>query len=228
MCSTKLTASVGHDGGLQHAQGSANSFAHNLLDLDERAKERKITQLRIYFWALEAYTLFEDSLTKTVEAWEHFKSSSLDKVNDGLNDEDYEVSVELIEQSIDRLRGRIEWIQKKSEQVRRLREGLGFAAQMSDTSTTIIQNKNIRILTYFNILFLPLSLSAVGESLLTFEKARVLLTDVTGRVQHAIPPGKPMAVLRGSGGPNDRDHDCCHVCHDGQDSGRCRHHRQVF
>ncbi len=131
--------------------------------------------MRIYFWALEAYTLFEDSLTKTVEAWEHFKSSSLDKVNDGLNDEDYEVSVELIEQSIDRLRGRIEWIQKKSEQVRRLREGLGFAAQMSDTSTTIIQNKNIRILTYFNILFLPLSLSAVGDSLLTFEKARVFV-----------------------------------------------------
>ncbi len=82
--------------------------------------------------------------------------------------------MELIEQSIDRLRGRIEWIHKKSGQVRRLREGLGFAAQMSDTSTTIIQNKNIRILTYFNILFLPLSLSAVGNSLfLGFSRTHV-------------------------------------------------------
>ncbi len=74
--------------------------------------------------------------------------------------------MELIEQSVDRLRGRIEWIRRKSDQVRRLREGLGFAAQMSDTSVTIAQNKNIRILTYFNILFLPLSLSAVSNSLL--------------------------------------------------------------
>jgi hypothetical protein len=141
--------------------GSANDG----LDLDERAKERKITQLRDYFWALETYTLFEDSLTKTVEAWEHFKSTSLDKVNDGRNAEDYEKSVELIEESVDRLRGRIQWIRRKSDQVRRLREGLGFAAQMSDTSVTIGQNKNIRILTYFNILFLPLSLSAVSDPL---------------------------------------------------------------
>lgn len=93
--------------------------------------------LRTYFWALEAYTLFEDSLTKTVDAWEHFKHLSLDRVNDGRDEDGFAKSVELIELSIDRLRHKIAHIRKKSEQVRRLREGLAFVASMCDTRTAL-------------------------------------------------------------------------------------------
>lgn len=100
-------------------------------------KEGRIEQLWTYFWVLEAYKLFEDSLTKTVEAWEHFERGSLPKVNDGRNDGDYDVSVELIELSIERLRKKINWVRKRSEQVFRLREGLSFAAQLLDTSLTV-------------------------------------------------------------------------------------------
>ena len=106
-------------------------------DLDQRAKDQTIGQLQTYFWALEAYKLFEDSLTKTVEAWEHFKRGSLHRVNDSRNDGDYDVSVELIELSIERLRSKIDWVCQKSKQVAQLREGLSFAAQISDTSVGI-------------------------------------------------------------------------------------------
>jgi len=138
---------------------------HPIQDLDKRAKDLNLRLLRTYFWALEAYKLFEVTLGKTVDAWRHFKEISLDKVNDGRNAADFAVSVELIERSIERLVERIEWVRKKSQQVDRLREGLGLVASMSDTSITISQNDNIQLLTYVNILFLPLSLSAVSRLL---------------------------------------------------------------
>ena len=134
-------------------------------DTDPKAKEENMAILRTYFWALEAYKLFEESLTKTVEAWELFSQLSLDRVNDGRDDEGYRTSVELIELSVDRLREKISWVKKKSEQVHRMREGLGFVASMCDTSATLRQNENIKLLTCFSILFLPLSLSAVSHPL---------------------------------------------------------------
>ncbi len=121
-----------------------------------------ISKLRTYFWALEAYKLFEETLETTVEAWEQFKCRSLAKACDGRNPEDYSKSVELIDLAIARLRDKIERIRKKSEQVLRLRDGLFYATSLSDTSVTIRQGDNIRLLTYFSILFLPLSFSTVS------------------------------------------------------------------
>ena len=97
-----------------------------------------------------------------MNAWEQFQRHSLDKVNDGRNEEDYSKSVELIELAIARLRDKIERIRKKSEQVLRLRDGLFYVTSLSDTSVTIRQGDNIRLLTYFTILFLPLSFSTVS------------------------------------------------------------------
>lgn len=131
------------------------------------AKDLKIEKLRTYFWALEAYKLFEETLETTVKAWEQFKQHSLDKVNDDRNSEDYSKSVELIELAISRLRDKIEWIQKKSKQLLRLRDGLFYVTSLSDTSVTIGQGDNIRLLTYFTILFLPLSFSTVSITLQT-------------------------------------------------------------
>jgi hypothetical protein len=70
--------------------------------------------------------------------------------------------VELIELAIDRLREKIEWIRKRSEQVLRLRDGSFYVTSLSDTSVTIGQGENIKLLTYFTILFLPLSFSTVS------------------------------------------------------------------
>jgi hypothetical protein len=135
--------------------------------LSSGAKDLKIEKLRTYFWALEAYKLFEETLETTVKAWEQFKQHSLDKVNDDRNSEDYSKSVELIELAISRLRDKIEWIQKKSKQLLRLRDGLFYVTSLSDTSVTIGQGDNIRLLTYFTILFLPLSFSTVSITLQT-------------------------------------------------------------
>ena len=133
--------------------------------METGAKDLNISKLRTYFWALEAYKLFEETLETTVDAWEKFKRGSLDKVNDGRNAEDYSKSVELIELAIDRLRDKIERIRKKSEQVLRLRDGLFYVTSLSDTSVTIRQGDNIRLLTYFTIIFLPLSFSTVSVTL---------------------------------------------------------------
>ena len=130
--------------------------------MDSGAKDLMLETLRIYFWALEAYKLFEETLETTVDAWEQFKRQSLDKVNDNRNPEDYSKSVELIELAIARLRDKIGRIRKKSEQVLRLRDGLFYNTSLSDTSVAIRQGDNIRLLTYFAVLFLPLSFSTVS------------------------------------------------------------------
>jgi len=126
------------------------------------AKDDHISSLRTYFWALEAYKLFEEKLEATVDAWEQFKHNSLDKVNDGRNPEDFARSVELIELAIDRLREKIERVRKKSMQILRLRDGLFSVTSMSDTTVAIRQGENIKFLTYVSILFLPLSFSTVS------------------------------------------------------------------
>lgn len=130
--------------------------------METGAKDLNISKLRTYFWALEAYKLFEEKLEETVDAWEQFKRHSLNKANDGRDPEDFSKSVEFIELSVARLRGKIEWIRKKSEQVLRLRDGLFYVTSLSDTSVTIRQGENIKLLTYFTILFLPLSFSTVS------------------------------------------------------------------
>ena len=111
---------------------------------------------------MEAYKLFEEKLEATVNAWEQFKCNSLDKVNDGRNTDDYERSIELIEAAIDRLREKIERVQKKSRQILRLRDGLFSVTSMSDTTAAIKQGENIKLLTYISILFLPLSFATVS------------------------------------------------------------------
>lgn len=126
------------------------------------AKDLKISKLQTYFWALEAYKLFEETLETTVNAWEQFKRHSLDKVNDGRNSEDYAKSVELIEMAIARLQDKIERIRKKFEQDLRLRDGLFYVTSLSDTGVTIRQGDNIRLRTYFTILSLLLSFSTVS------------------------------------------------------------------
>jgi Mg2+ and Co2+ transporter CorA len=118
--------------------------------------------LQTCFWAIEAYKMFEDALVETINTWEHFKDGPLDRVNDGRDNEAYEKSVEHIELSIDRLRDKVSWIKKKTEQVHRMREGLSFVAAMCDTRATLSLNKNIKLLTCIGIIFLPISLSAVS------------------------------------------------------------------
>jgi hypothetical protein len=134
-------------------------------DLGKGAKDLHISLLRTYFWALEAYKLFEQKLEATVDAWEQFKRTSLDKVNDGRNPADFHRSVELIESAIDRLREKIEGIRKKSLQILRQRDGLFSVTSLSDTTMAIKQGENIKLLTYISILFLPLSFVTVSMSL---------------------------------------------------------------
>src|SRR2546421_7120888 len=145
-----------------HYSAIYNNLLIDILDLSSGAKDLKISRLRTYFWALEAYKLFEETLEKTVDAWEQFKRHSLNRANDGRDPEDFSKSVEFIELSVARLQGKIEWIRKKSEQVLRLRDGLFYVTSLSDTSVTIRQVENIKLLTYFTILFLPLSFSTVS------------------------------------------------------------------
>src|ERR1700749_337360 len=60
--------------------------------------------------AFVTYKLFETTLGKAMGALEIFKESSLDKINDGRGDADFDVSAQLIELSVERLREKIERI----------------------------------------------------------------------------------------------------------------------
>lgn len=143
---------------------SKSTCIATLIDLDfgKDSKDQHIKSLRTYTWALEAYKLFEAKLEATVLAWEQFKRTSLDKVNDGRNVDDYHLSVEMIESATDKLRDKIQWIRKKQLQVLRLREGLFNVTSMLDTTRAIDQGENIKSQSYVTILFLPLSFCTVS------------------------------------------------------------------
>jgi hypothetical protein len=113
--------------------------------------------------------LFEGKLEDTVYAWEQFRRTSLDKVNDGRNVEDYHRSVEMIESAIDRLRDKIQYTRKKQLQVVRQREGLFNVTSMLDTTRAMDQAENIRSQSHVTILYLPLSFATVSISLLALK-----------------------------------------------------------
>ncbi|KAI9738344.1 MAG: hypothetical protein M1834_008842 [Cirrosporium novae-zelandiae] len=125
---------------------------------DLLSDDPQFSRSKTYFWALQAYKMFEGTLESTIETWEVYRHDSLPKLNDDRMDpENFDALVKSIDDAVEKLRTKLFWLRKKSEEVRNLRDGLFGASSLFDSRTSVRQGSNIRLLTYITLLFLPLS-----------------------------------------------------------------------
>ncbi|KAI9802662.1 MAG: hypothetical protein M1825_002684 [Sarcosagium campestre] len=125
---------------------------------DLLSDDPQFSRSKTYFWALQAYKMFEEKLGETISCWEDFRSNALGRLHDGrMSEEDWVMTTTSIDKAIDMLRDKLTWVQRKSDEVRSLRDGLFGASSLFDSRTTVRQGDNIRLLTYITLLFLPLS-----------------------------------------------------------------------
>jgi hypothetical protein len=142
-----------------------------------------------YFWAIQIYRLFEETLTKTITTWEDFKNDSLDKLNNG-RIEHWDEQVQVIDKSIGSLRDKLKRVQESRREITGLRDGLFGAMSLFDSRTAVRQGDNIRLLTYINILFLPLTFCTVSPVLALLH----LWNDYSARLPHIFPCGPANGV----------------------------------
>ncbi|KIX00287.1 uncharacterized protein Z518_10426 [Rhinocladiella mackenziei CBS 650.93] len=125
---------------------------------DLMADDPQFSLSKTYFWALQAYKLFEQTLLETITTWKRFKIDSLPRLQDPrVSVEDWNIRVQDIDDAIEELDAKVSRIRKRIEEVKDLRTGLISASALFDSRTAVRQGENIRLLTYITILFFPLS-----------------------------------------------------------------------
>jgi hypothetical protein len=130
---------------------------------DLMADDPQFSLSKTYFWALQAYKLFEETLLETITTWNKFKSESLPRLDDPrMCPEDRQTSIDDIDDAIKELEAKVARIKKRYKEVKDLRTGLESASALFDGRTTVRQGENVRLLTYITILFVPLSLGTVS------------------------------------------------------------------
>ncbi|OCL14354.1 hypothetical protein AOQ84DRAFT_435718 [Glonium stellatum] len=125
---------------------------------DLMADDPQFSLSKTYFWALQAYKLFEETLLETIATWKKFKAESLPRLRDPrVTLDDWQISIQDIDDAIEELEVKVTRIRKRQKEVKDLRTGLISASALFDSRTTVRQGENIRLLTYITILFFPLS-----------------------------------------------------------------------
>ncbi|KAF2104083.1 hypothetical protein NA57DRAFT_50929 [Rhizodiscina lignyota] len=125
---------------------------------DLMADDPQFTLSKTYFWALQAYKLFEETISETVTTWRRFQDESLPVLRDNrVPSEEWKKAVQDINDAVSELESKTRAIRKRAEEVRDLRKGLISASALFDSRISVRQGENIRLLTYITLLFLPLS-----------------------------------------------------------------------
>jgi hypothetical protein len=131
---------------------------------------------KTYFWALQAYKLFWETLLETIAAWNKFKAESLPRLEDPrMCPEERQTCIDDIDDAIRELEAKVERIRKRYKEVKDLRAGLESASALFDSRTTVRQGENVRLLTYITILFVPLSLGTVSFFHLHFRQLLIIV-----------------------------------------------------
>src|SRR5271170_5835207 len=83
---------------------------------DLLSDDPNFSRSKTYFWAIQVYKLFEETLSKTISTWKKFKRESLDKVDDGQMPE-AEDTIHVIDKAIERLSDQLHRVQVKRQEV---------------------------------------------------------------------------------------------------------------
>jgi hypothetical protein len=125
---------------------------HSLLSDDSSFSKSKR-----YIWAIQVYKVFEKKLGETISVWEEFEAKSLHKLDDRQLDNHKDESLEIIHTAIEALKRKRDNIRMRRAEVSDMKDGLFATSQLLDSRVSVRQNDNIRLLTYINLLFLPLA-----------------------------------------------------------------------
>ncbi|KAF1969967.1 hypothetical protein BU23DRAFT_512189 [Bimuria novae-zelandiae CBS 107.79] len=148
----------------------------------------QFSHAKTYYWALQSYKLFEQKIKTTVETWRCFEEESLKKLwHSKVDAEEWHMKQRSINLGIDQLEKKMEKIRQRIEEVKDLREGLASASALFNSRTAVRQGDNIRLLTYVNLLFLPLTF---GTSIFGMQ-----IMGSNTRVLHAFAIALPSATL---------------------------------
>jgi len=128
---------------------------HSLLSDDS-----SFSRSKRYIWAIQVYKVFEKKLGETISVWEEFEAKSLHKLDDRQLDKHKDESLEIIHTAIEALKRKRDNIRMKRAEVSDMKDGLFATSQLLDSRVSVTQNDNIRLLTYINLLFLPLAFCA--------------------------------------------------------------------
>jgi hypothetical protein len=92
------------------------------------ADDPQFSLSKTYFWALQAYKLFEETLLETIDRWKNFKDESLPRLRDPrVTLDDWRTSIQDVDDAIKELEVKVTRIGKRQEEVKDLRAGVSTA-----------------------------------------------------------------------------------------------------
>lgn len=133
-------------------QATFHGDKHSLL-----ADDSSFSRSKKYVWALQVYNVFQKKLDDTIKVWKDFEKSSLDRLDQDQLVTHKEESLIIIKAAVAALELKRDHVRDKHREVSDMKDGLFATSQLLDSRNTVTQNENIRLLTYVNLLFLPLA-----------------------------------------------------------------------
>ncbi|KAF2446871.1 hypothetical protein P171DRAFT_519221 [Karstenula rhodostoma CBS 690.94] len=122
---------------------------------------------KTYFWALQSLRTVNDSISHLIAAWESFETCNLSDFLNGQNEKDSIAQqqpagnnisfLEHINEEIVKLKKVQTLNLERQEEIESLRDGLFNASTVLEARTTVLQGRNIELLTYISMVFLPAS-----------------------------------------------------------------------
>jgi len=99
------------------------------------ADDPQFSLSKTYFWALQAYKLFEETLLETIATWKQFKAESLPRLRDPrVTLDDWQTSIQDIDDAIKELEVKVTRIRKRHKEVKGLWNGVSTAASIHGDS----------------------------------------------------------------------------------------------
>lgn len=133
-------------------QATFHGDKHSLL-----ADDSSFSRSKKYVWAIQVYGVFYKKLDDTIQVWKVFEKTSFDRLDQDQLVTHKEESLTIIKAAVVALEMKRDHVKDKRGEVSDMKEGLFATSQLLDSRNTVTQNENIRLLTYINLLFLPLA-----------------------------------------------------------------------
>lgn len=133
-------------------QATFHGDKHSLL-----ADDSSFSRSKRYVWAIQVYGVFSQKLDETINVWKDFEKSSLERLDQDQLVTHKEESLTIIKAAVTALEMKRDHVRDRRREVSDMKDALFATSQLLDSRNTVTQNENIRLLTYVNLLFLPLA-----------------------------------------------------------------------
>ncbi|KAL9116881.1 MAG: hypothetical protein Q9187_006590, partial [Circinaria calcarea] len=132
---------------------------HDLLLFEDESFSRS----RKYFWIVEAVTTFIDKISDSIHAWERYRAQEVDpylRLSGWKGHGKLLGGVETADSEVAKLKAVQHQLEKHLERTKLLRDGLFNASAVIESRAASELGRNVKLLTYVSIFYLPLSFCA--------------------------------------------------------------------